>query len=253
MKQMFEQLNRPPFWAALCAAEAAVILCLCLALKTNAIAPPVDVSVLTGAVWSKEKQSFAELNPQYQEREALFTRFCDGPVDLCCLGDSITQKFEWQGALSGWTVANRGIGSDTTEGMLARLDSVVMLEPRVISLMAGVNDLSLGRTPEETIETYRALLDEILRYLPDVKIIVNSVLPVTVYNGVNSEDIQALNHLLKDLCEERKIPYLDMFWSFADENGNLLPGYTIDTVHLSPDGFALWLSYLRPAVSAALK
>ena len=90
-------------------------------------------------------------------------------------------------------------------------------------------------------------------YLPDVEIIVNSVLPVTVYNGVNSEDIQALNLLLKDLCKEREIPYLDMFWSFADESGNLLPGYAIDSVHLSPDGFALWLSYLEPAVSAALR
>ena len=254
MKQVLEKLNRPPFWAALCAAEATVILCLCFVFTLKTTAPPrVDTPVLTSAVWSEEKQSFAESNPYYQEREALFTRFCEGPVDLCCLGDSITQKFEWQGALSGWTVANRGIGSDTTEGMLARLDSVIMLEPRAISLMAGVNDLSLGRTPEEIIETYRALLDEILLYLPDVEIIVNSVLPVTVYNGVNSEDIQALNLLLKDLCKEREIPYLDMFWSFADESGNLLPGYAIDSVHLSPDGFALWLSYLEPAVSAALR
>ena len=54
----------------------------------------VDTPVLTSAVWSEEKQSFADSNPQYQEREALFTRFCEGPVDLCCLGDSITQKFE---------------------------------------------------------------------------------------------------------------------------------------------------------------
>lgn len=215
--------------------------------------PPEDTPVLTGAMWSEEKQTFAEANPYYKERETLFTRFCHGPVDLCCLGDSITQKFEWQGAFSGWMVANRGIGSDTTEGMLARLDSVIMLEPKVISIMAGVNDLALGCTPEEIIETYCALLDEILLYLPDVEIIVNSVLPVTVGNGVDTAGIQELNRLLRDLCEQRGIPYLDMYWSFADENGYLLPEYTIDTVHLSPDGFALWLSYLEPAVSAVLK
>lgn len=40
MKQVLEKLNRPPFWAALCAAEATVILCLCFVFTLKTTAPP---------------------------------------------------------------------------------------------------------------------------------------------------------------------------------------------------------------------
>lgn len=40
MKQVFKKLARPPFLAALCAAEAAVILRLCTVFIIRIIAPP---------------------------------------------------------------------------------------------------------------------------------------------------------------------------------------------------------------------
>lgn len=166
-------------------------------------------------------------------------------VDLVCFGDSITQKFEWADALPGIRVANRGIGSDTTEGMLARIDSVAALSPRVISLMAGINDL-LSNTPDETIVTYRALLTALRQQLPDTQIIVTSVLPVSESHSIPAENIVALNNLLKPLCEEFGITYLDLFNEFADEFGNLLPVYDLDGVHLTVQGYLLWLSKLSP-------
>ena len=168
-------------------------------------------------------------------------------VDLVCLGDSITQKFEWSDAFPGIQVANRGISSDTTLGMLSRVDSVVALSPRYISLMAGINDL-LSCTPEETIVNYRTLLTALRQHLPNTQIIVTSVLPVSKSHSIPAENIIALNGMLKQLCEEFGITYLDLFEEFADEIHNLKPEYAIDLVHLSPQGYALWLSYLIPAL-----
>lgn len=249
----------PRFWVILCALEAAAILCLYAALILCTNAPPADISELYAkpvfgeTVWPEEKLPFVELNGQYREREALFMRFSEGPVDLCCLGDSITQKFEWQGALPGLLVANRGIGSDTTEGMLARLDSVAALEPKIVSVMAGINDFSYGRRPEEILETYRALLEELRLRCPGARLIVNSVLPVDAGRPATPEGIRAVNQGLEALCAELDATYLDMFQAFADENGYSRKEYTIDGVHLSPDGFSLWLSYLAPALAEALK
>lgn len=172
-------------------------------------------------------------------------------VELVCFGDSITQKFEWADALPEVQVANRGIGSDTIKGMLARIDSVAALSPRVISLMAGINDL-VSRSPDETIVTYRALLTALRQQLPDAQIIVTSVLPVSESHVIPAENIIALNNMLKPLCEEFGITYLDLFREFADESGNLLPKYDLDSVHLTTQGYQLWLSKLSPVLTDSL-
>ena len=172
-------------------------------------------------------------------------------VDIVCLGDSITQKFEWQDALPGWRVANRGIGSDTTRGMLSRLDSVTALAPSIISLMAGINDLG-NRTPEDTAESFAALLDAISQDLPECKVIVSSVLPVAETHPIDNKNVCILNDAIKSLCQERGLRYLDIYDAFADEDGYLKPEYDMDTVHLTPEGYRVWLSYLIPALAEIL-
>ena len=203
---------------------------------------------LSEIIWPVEKQSFADKNDQYRMKEALYMRFASGTVDLVCLGDSITQRFEWADAIPDRRVANRGIGSDTTDGMLARMDSVIKLEPEMISIMAGINDISLKRTADEIEASYRDILDTLEQELPETKIIVSSVLPVTEAHPIQSEDILEVNRRIKLLCEEKSVTYLDLFDAFADENQNLKAEYAVDTVHLTPQGYALWLSYLCPVL-----
>ncbi len=226
--------------------------------------PPVDISTLyadlyaepdlSETVWPEEKEPFAAAGIRYREREAAFMRFPGGPVDLCCLGDSITQQFEWQDAFPGLRAANRGIGSDTTSGILARLDSVAATEPKVLSLMAGANDMGEeGWTPEGIASNFRMILEELHTRLPETKFLVNSMLPTSAAHPNRPEDMLAVNAELEALCEELDIVYLDMFQAFADENGDLKPVYSLDGIHLTSAGYALWLSYLAPAVAAALE
>lgn len=172
-------------------------------------------------------------------------------VDLVCLGDSITQKFEWQDVFPGWKVANRGIGSDTTEGILARLDSVSALDPTIISLMVGINDLG-SSTPEETAVSYAALLDALAVKLPNAVVVVSGLLPVAEAHPINNQNVQALNTALKELCRERSLTFLDLYEAFAGKEGNLRPEYALDNVHLSAEGYRMWLSYLIPALEAAM-
>ena len=199
---------------------------------------------LSELIWSEEKYPFADQNWQYYEREALFMRFASGTVDLVCLGDSITQKFEWGDAISDRRVANRGIGSDTTVGILARLDSVIKLKPKTVSIMVGINDIQLNRTPDEIEISYRSILDTLTQALPDTKIVVSCVLPVAEAHPIQTEEILEVNRRVKCLCAEMSTPFLDMFDAFADENKHLKTEYDLDTVHLTPQGYALWLSYL---------
>jgi len=58
------------------------------------------------------------------------------------LGDSITEYFSVQEFFSNVKIYNRGISSDTTEGVIIRLDSTVLnLEPSKVFVMIGINDM----------------------------------------------------------------------------------------------------------------
>lgn len=238
------------------AAESVLLLCLLAVFILQTIAPPPQTLSalyaepdLSEPAWPAEKEPFRS-NGWYNEREALFMCFSSGPVDLCCLGDSITQKFEWQDALPGWRTANRGIGSDTTEGIRARLDSVKALQPAVISLMAGINDLAT-RSPEEVAASYALLLDALAQELPDTAVIINSVLPVSAdLHPIDNQNVRTLNAAIKALCQERELHYLDLYDSFAGEDGCLKDSLTTDGVHLTPAGYALWLSELAPVLDS---
>lgn len=235
-----------------------IFSCLCIALLLNVLVPPggdtlrfpVYTPMQGDFSWPEEKIPFTQTNSHYQEKEALYMTF-HFPADLVFFGDSITQKFEWSDAFPKWRVANRGIGSDTTAGMTARLDSIVALSPRAISLMAGINDL-VSHTPEETIESYRILLTALHNQLPDTQVIVTSVLPTSESHVVASVNIISLNTMLKRLCQELDVYYLDVFHDFADDKGNLRPEFDLDGIHLTVQGYLLWLSYLSPELERVI-
>src|SRR5215469_15801192 len=81
------------------------------------------------------------------------------------LGDSITQGWTTlKKDFPGLKVANRGIGGDTTRGVLYRLDADVLnLEPAAVVLLIGTNDLGLGGDPEQVAVNIREIVAELRR------------------------------------------------------------------------------------------
>src|SRR6266487_6387134 len=82
------------------------------------------------------------------------------------LGDSITQG--WAEDLSAWfpgmKLANRGIGGDTSRGVLIRLkEDVLALDPRAVVLLIGTNDLEEKASPEIIAANLKLILAELAR------------------------------------------------------------------------------------------
>ena len=58
------------------------------------------------------------------------------------MGNSITAGGgNWSLRLDYPNIKNRGIGGDTTDGVLARLDEVIYFQPEAVFLLIGINDL----------------------------------------------------------------------------------------------------------------
>jgi lysophospholipase L1-like esterase len=119
--------------------------------------------------------------------------------------------------------------------------------------LIGINDINSGRTNDEIITNYTAILDGIKANLPSAKMICQSVLPMNavVENyGVDlpkaTAQIKDLNLRIKALAETKGYDFLNLYPSFADEADHLIAAYTDDGLHLNAAGFAVWTSLVKP-------
>lgn len=173
------------------------------------------------------------------------------------VGDSITDLFPLDDYFADLDLAcyNRGIGGDTTRGLIDRLNvSIFDIKPSKIVLMIGTNDVDGGKDNDYIIENYRVILDKIRSSLPDAEIYFMSVIPqnkdLEASSGLdvtkNNEQIIALNAEIELLSREYDCIYIDLFSALLDESGYLRSDCSDDGLHLNANGFKIWADILRP-------
>jgi lysophospholipase L1-like esterase len=166
------------------------------------------------------------------------------------LGDSITQG--WGGGLGaafpGVKVANRGISGDTTRGVLIRLaDDVLSLDPPVVVLLIGTNDLEEGASPETIAANFKLIRSAIEQHDARTKIVLCQVFPSSASKKRPADQIQAVNalYLAAVKGDSRVIP-IETWKLFADENGDAPLAQFPDLLHPNEVGYARWAAALRP-------
>lgn len=200
------------------------------------------------STWSNATQQ-----PTYEQwrilmsREAAIAAKASTPQQLgVLLGDSLSLWFPSDRLPQQHTWLNQGISGDTTRGILRRLSDFAATRPRVIYLMAGINDLKQGATDNEILWNVRQIITQLRQTQPQAKVIVQSVLP-TRSMIASSDRITQLNHKLKALSTYNGAYFLDLSAQMADGDGNLRQDFTTDGLHLNANGYATWQSILMKA------
>lgn len=180
----------------------------------------------------------------------------DSPVVF--LGDSITYGGDWPKLFPGMPVVNRGIGGDTTLGLLNRLDEVIALEPSTIFLMIGTNDLCYGRPIPQIMDNYSHILERFRHELPDTRVYVENVLPFNdrlfPRRGLrNNSEIAKLNKEIARLAGEYGYHYVELAAAFTGTDGRLPAPYTSDGLHLNEAGYRLWRDQIQNLVAVSKK
>lgn len=184
-----------------------------------------------------------------------------GEDRIVFMGNSIT--IGWKNTLpeffEGKSYVNRGIGGQTTPQMLVRFrQDVVELQPKVVVILAGTNDIA-GNTGPSTIEM---IADNIfsmseIAHSNHIKVVISSVLPVYDYPwkpGLNPvPKIIKLNKMLKEYAVEKGHVYLDYFSIMADERNGLPANLASDGVHPNKDGYEMMSPLVEEAITEALK
>ena len=196
-----------------------------------------------------------KINHHYVERTDLFKILPDTESEIIFLGSSKTEYCEWGELFQNPRIKNRGIGSDTTKGLLLRMDEIVASNPEKIFIMIGANDLRRNITIPRVIENYEKIISIIKNYSPGTLIYIQSILPVNndklnrkgIANNLNLK-IKQLNQKLQHLCYSFNIQYID-YWQLLTDNNQLKPSFTIDGIHLSGNAYLQIMTALERHVN----
>ena len=166
------------------------------------------------------------------------------------LGDSITQGWgvDFKKSFDGLKLANRGIGGDTTRGMLIRLqEDVLSLHPKAVVLLMGTNDIETEVPAEAIGRNFQKIVATLKAHDPKMPVIVCRIFPSSASKKRPKETILAVNELIAAAVKnDPQFTVLDTYALFANAEGDALPALFPDLLHLNAAGYAKWASALRP-------
>lgn len=190
------------------------------------------------------------LSSYYLQKVTQFKLMPKSTGSIIFLGDSITDIGEWSELFGNKAIKNRGISTDNTFGVLARLNEIMALKPTKVFLMIGINDLAKKIPDVIILKNIQRIADQIKYYSPNTKLIIQSILPTsnsfTEFSGYQNKDehIIWLNNQLSLFCKNHQLIFVDLYSMFKDENGRLNKRYTYDGLHLNGEGYQLWKTAL---------
>jgi len=160
---------------------------------------------------------------------------------------------------SGKPYFDRGISGQTTPQMLLRMyDDVIALQPDIMVLKAGINDIAENNAPynpDHTLDNIKAMAQ--LARFNKIKVILCSVLPASDFRwrpGLQPGDkVIALNEAIKQFADENKFYYLDLYSSVVDDNKGMRKEYASDGVHPTVEGYKVMEPLLEEAIRKVRK
>ena len=131
--------------------------------------------------------------------------------------------------ISGWTLVNRGVSGDTSEGARARIaDALSEVQPKLVIVEIGGNDF-LRRVPEaQTRENIRNILQAVKQAgVPVVLVSVPHFTLIGALGGLSDAELYAV------LAKEENVPLVPgVFASILDD-----PQFKSDQIHPNAAGY----------------
>lgn len=200
--------------------------------------------LLTCSITSMVSQDWAQLKYHQKNNQVLKMRNTNEPR-VVFIGNSITEGWN-QSDLSFFTTKgyiNRGISSQTTAQMKIRFwQDVIELQPKVVVILAGINDIAqnLGYVPlAETARNIEEMGE--LAKAQGIQVVICSVLPANIFpwrmHIKPAEKVIRLNRLLEEIATEHEFQYLDFYSVMVDDQKGMIKEYTYDGVHCTLAGY----------------
>ena len=175
------------------------------------------------------------------------------------MGDSITQGWHLEDSFPGKPYVNRGISGQTTPQMALRFrQDVIRLKPKVVVILAGINDIAGNTGPmtlEQTEDNLQLMAE--LSVANGIKVVLCSVLPAYDFPWrpglAPAAKVVALNQWIQAYAAAHGHVYVDYYTPMKDDRGGLPPALSKDGVHPLPAGYAVMAPLAEAGIEKALK
>ncbi len=214
---------------------------------------------LFGLLKTSNAQDWANLQ-KYQEANASLLSLSEEENRVVFMGNSITEG--WSLAhpdfFEGKPYVNRGISGQTTPQMLLRFrQDVIDLQPKIVVILAGTNDIAGNTGPMTLQQIHDNILSMVeLAEINGIRPIICSILPAYDYPwrpGLKpNEKIPRLNLMLQKMAREKNLVYLDYFSAMTDKRNGLSKELAEDGVHPTKKGYEIMEGLAEKAIRVAL-
>lgn len=208
----------------------------------------------------------AATDPSATQEEADRVRYV-ALGDSYTIGTSVAEAERWPNQLveriGGLElVANLGVNGSTTDdliaGQLTRLDE---LDPELVSVLIGVNDVVRGVPDSRYAANVALILDDLLGRLPEGGIVCVATPDYTRtprggdYGDPTeqSDGIVRVNAILREACEQRGVAFVPDIFEISQEviaDPSLVAD---DGLHPSGSQYARWVDAIAPVVRGILE
>jgi lysophospholipase L1-like esterase len=158
-------------------------------------------------------------------------------------------------------IANLAVNGSTADDVAAeQLPDLDSLEPELVSLLVGVNDVVQGLPEERYGARVSEILDGMLQRLPPARVFGVATPDYTAsrqggaYGAPERQRAAVLrnNEILRGACEYRGITFVAEIFDISHELGDGSGMLAADGLHPSAAQYARWVDAIEPAVRAML-
>ena len=185
-----------------------------------------------------------------------FDEFSGKHFDIVFDGDSITNRWRTTGR-DEWAkryaniAADFGSEGDVVENALWRLSKgqVDGIEPKVVVLMIGTNNVSGKNPPDQIADGIKALVNDYKKRCANAHIVLMGIFP----RGRNAADaerqaVQAVNAKIARLADDKRVTFLDISAKLTNPDASISPQMMSDFLHPNAPGYTIWAEALEPVI-----
>ena len=211
--------------------------------RTIAPAPPTSLSPTIDpafSAWRSDLDGFASADKLRRPEQGGVLFVGSSTIRLW---RNLAQDFRQQPV-----IINRGFGGSTLAACnFFAKELVVQYRPAQVLVYAGDNDLAIGRSPQDVLDSFKRFSETVRGELPGARISFISIKPSPSRKGLLLA-IQQTNRLIAGYLE--KLPnsqYIDTHTAMLTAKGDPRPElFQADMLHLNDAGYALWQGIIAP-------
>lgn len=181
------------------------------------------------------------------------------PRQLVFLGDSITAGGNWNDMFPHFSISNRGVGGETIQEIELRLADVIKQTPRVVVIMAGINDIRRYTDDADIHASYGRVIKKLVSSGSHVIVLATLHCSKEICSKSQNSQVDKLNAFLKERSSNfpDRVTFISWPVDSTSENTGAQSAspedFLSDGIHPATEGYKVIETTLRPILYSLLK